>query len=102
MQSFSGVFLGSRWKRRHGGLRCGSAVSRLTRSFGGGGGWQGAPRAMQMGGCAAKGPHGGTGIAKLGKQSEQFVLPELSGLEILLRKQHYLIGSVTGNSYLQN
>ena len=51
--------------------------------------------------CSGRSPRG-TRIAKLGKQSEQFVLPELSGLEILLRKQHYLIGSVTGNSYLQN
>lgn len=47
-----------------GGLQCGNVAYHLTRSFGGGGGSMGhADR-----GCAVKGPHGGAGIARLGKQ----------------------------------
>ena len=57
MQSFSGAFLGNRWKCRHGGLQCGCVAYRLTLSFGGGGELHGP--SMQMGGCAVKGPHGG-------------------------------------------
>lgn len=95
VQSFSGVFLGNQWKYRHGGLRCGSVAYRLTLSFGGGGQLHGPCR---WGAVQWKVPMvGGAGIARVGKQSEQFVLPELSGLEILLWKQHYLTGSVTGN-----
>lgn len=34
---------------------------------------------------------GGAGIARLGKQSEQFVLPELSRLEILYENSTILL-----------